>query len=175
MFVILINNFWSILSIFAQILTVALIVVYFSPKVRNSAFARFFKEHGLIVAFIASFLSMIGSLIYSNVIGYAPCTLCWYQRIFMYPQVFLMAIAIWKKDQGMKLYGFILSVIGAIIALYHYFGQIGLTTLPCPAIGYSVSCSQTFVLQYGYITIPMMAFSAFILIAATFAISLKKE
>lgn len=169
------NLLWSVLSIVAELLTVYLLAAYAVPKLAESGVGRFFRDHGLLVAFVVSLLATAGSLIYSDVIGYQPCKFCWFQRIFMYPQVLLMGIALWKKDQGMKLYGLVMSVIGAAIALFHYTGQLGLTPLPCSAVGISVSCSERFVLELGYITIPMMAFSAFALIAATLLLSLKKR
>jgi disulfide bond formation protein DsbB len=162
-----VNMLWGALSIVAQALVVLLIAARFSPKLRDSAFGRFFKERGLLVAFIVATLATLGSLIYSDVIGYQPCKLCWFQRIFMYPQVLLMGMALCRKDPSMKLYGLVMSGIGALIAAFHYTGQLGLTPLPCSAVGISVSCSERFVMEFGYITIPMMALSAFALIAAT--------
>lgn len=168
------NIFWGVLVMVAQILSVALIIAHVSPRFRESSFGRFFKERGLLVAFVVSFLATAGSLIYSDVIGYAPCKLCWFQRICMYPQVILMGVAYFRKESFMKLYGLILSIFGAAIALYHYIGQLGLTPLPCSAVGISVSCSERFVMEFGYITIPMMAFAAFVLIALTLSLSFRK-
>jgi len=165
------NQIWGILSIVAQIITLYILFAFFSPKLRNSSFGKFFRDHGLLVACVIAILSTAGSFIYSDLIGYAPCKLCWFQRIFMYPQVLLLGIAVYRKDQWMKFYGFILSVIGAAIALFHYTGQIGMTPLPCSAVGVSVSCSVRFVMEFGYITIPMMAFSAFLLSAVVLAFS----
>lgn len=93
----------------------------------------------------------------------------------MYPQVFLMGVALYRRDISMRVYGLVLSSVGAVLALWHYLGQLGFGTLPCSAVGYSVSCADRFVMQYGYITIPMMAFSAFLLIALSCAVSLKKD
>ena len=71
-----------------------------------------------------------------------------------------------KRDYKMADYSIVLSIIGAVLAGYHYLLQIGVApALPCSAVGYSASCSQRFVLQYGYITITMMALSVFVLIA----------
>lgn len=114
---------------------------------------------------MVALVAMVGSLIYSEIIGYEPCKLCWLQRIFMYSQVILLGMALFKKDYKIISYSIVLSIIGAIIAGYHYLLQLGVASgLPCSAVGYSVSCSQRFVMQYGYITIPMMALSAFVLI-----------
>lgn len=122
-------------------------------------------RHGLGVAFLISLIATTSSLFYSEIAGYAPCTLCWYQRIFIYPQVLLLGFALWKKDRTIADYSILLSGVGAFIAIYHYYIQLGGSLLtPCSAVGYSVSCSQRFVLQFGYITIPMMSLTAFSLI-----------
>lgn len=175
MFVTLINFLGSAFSVITGILTIILIAVYFSPKARATPFGKFFRDRALVVVFIVSFLSLIGSLVYSDVIGYAVCQLCWYQRIFMYPLVLLSGIAILRKDYWMKFYCLIFSIIGVAISLFQYLGQLGLAPLPCNAIGYGASCSERFVFELGYITIPMMAFSAFILMAVVLALSLKKD
>jgi len=84
----------------------------------------------------------------------------------MYPQVFLLGLALYKKDLGMAPYSLLLSSVGAVIAFYHYLLQLNIVpSLPCSAVGYSVSCSQIFVMNFGYITIPLMAFTAFLLLA----------
>lgn len=121
-------------------------------------------KHAVVLAFIVALVSMLGSLFYSEVAGYEPCKLCWYQRIFMYSQVFILLIALIRRRQDVVDYCLGLSGIGSSIALYHYLGQITNTNLPCSFVGYSSACSQRFVLEYGYITIPMMALTGFLLI-----------
>lgn len=170
-----VNNFFSLSSIIAQAISVVLLASLFSKTLRGSMFVSFFATRSILIAFIASSLAMAGSLTYSDVIGYAPCVLCWFQRIFIYPQVFLTVVALYNRDLSIRLYGVVLSSIGAALALWHYLGQLGFGTLPCSAIGYSVSCAERFVMQYGYITIPMMALSAFLFILLSFAVSLKKD
>lgn len=169
------NSGASIFSIVAQVLSLILLVSLFSKSFRDSVFVSFFATKATLITFVVSGLAMAGSLTYSDVIGYAPCVLCWYQRIFMYPLVFLTGIALYRRDVSMRLYALVLSCIGGAIALWHYLGQLGFGTLPCSAVGYSVSCAERFVMQYGYITIPMMAFSAFLLIALSCAVSLEKD
>lgn len=171
------NMFWSVLSIAAQALSAMLIVSLFSARVRALPVVRFFKDKSILVAFVVSLLATAGSLVYSDVIGYLPCKLCWFQRIFMYPQAAIMLIALIRKDAWIRVYGLILSAIGAGIALFHYVGQLGWNPfgLECLALGQSAECAKNFVLQLGYVTIPLMSFSAFLLIALSFAVSLKKD
>lgn len=133
-------------------------------KLKTSYFepTRRLGHNALWFALLVSAVSMGGSLYFSEVNGFEPCVLCWYQRIFMYPQVILAAVALWKRQERQFFtYSMPLSVIGAAIALYHYVMQRGLADLPCPTVGYSVSCSQYFSLSYGYITIPVMALTGF--------------
>ncbi|MEK6872806.1 MAG: disulfide oxidoreductase, partial [Nanoarchaeota archaeon] len=125
----------------------------------------FFKKNYLLFGFIVSVIATLGSLFYSEILRYTPCILCWWQRIFMYPQVLIFGFAFLKKDNKIANYSILLSFIGGVIALYHYLMQIGaIRGSTCDIVGYSLSCSETFFLSYGYITIPMMALTAFILL-----------
>ena len=167
-----INLILGILTIVSQI-TIALLIVLLIFK--KDKLDSLLKKYALPLSFAIVLAATAGSLFYSEIAGYEPCKLCWLQRIFIYPQTILLGIAIWKKDYEIALYSLALSVIGAIIAGYHYLLQIGIAPeLPCSAVGYSVSCSQRFVMQFGYITIPMMAFSAFVLIALLMALKIKR-
>ncbi|PJE74202.1 MAG: disulfide bond formation protein B [Candidatus Taylorbacteria bacterium CG10_big_fil_rev_8_21_14_0_10_41_48] len=174
-FVNFVNNLWSILSMVAQVLSVVLLVSLFFKKIRDSIFVSFFASRSVLISFVVSGLAMAGSLTYSDVIGYAPCVLCWFQRILMYPQVVIMGVALYSRDVSVRIYGLILSSVGMVVALWHYLGQLGFGSLPCSAVGYSVSCADRFVMQYGYITLPLMAFSAFALMTLSLAVSLKKD
>jgi len=133
---------------------------------RNKKIIGYLSKKAILFSFIVALLATLGSLFYSEVAGFEPCKLCWFQRIFMYPQTILLAIALGKKNEGLAVYNSLaLSLIGAAIAGYHYLLQIGAApALPCSAVGYSAACSQRFVMQFGYITIPLMALTGFALI-----------
>ena len=124
-----------------------------------------FKKNYLLFGLIVSMVATLGSLFYSEILKYPPCILCWWQRIFMYPQFLIFGFALINKDNKIFNYSILLSLIGGGISLYHYLIQRGvLQTSSCDVVGYSSSCSETFFLSYGYITIPMMALTAFILL-----------
>ena len=115
-------------------------------------------------------MATIFSLVYSEIIGYEPCKLCWFQRIFIYPQVILLGLAWYRKEWILSLYSVVLSVMGGTIALYQYLLSFGIVpSLPCAAGNEGVSCNQIFVVEFGYITIPLMSLSGFLLILAVFA------
>jgi disulfide bond formation protein DsbB len=151
-------NFWlSLGTIGLQIASVILLVALFS----KNNFRLLIEKHSLLIGFLAVLASVSGSLIYSLAIGFTPCELCWYQRILLFPQVILLIMALWKKDIGIWIYLRVLSLIGAAIAAYHYYGQMfNSSSLPCPATG--PSCAQVPFVEFGYITIPMMSLSVFI-------------
>jgi disulfide bond formation protein DsbB len=119
---------------------------------------------GCLISTSATF----GSLIYSEVVGYPACVLCWIQRIFMYPQLFLFGLALYRKERSIIPYAFFLSLIGMAVALYQWIKDMLLlyshTTIPCPAVSGLPSCDKIYVLEMGYITIPMIALNAFVLL-----------
>jgi len=170
--VFLVNRILAILTVFGQVIGISFLVIflfYFLNKkklkfVKNSIFRKIVK-YSYHLALIVSLTATLGSLFYSEIAGFEPCKLCWFQRILMYPMPLLLSLAIWKKDKSINDYLITLSGIGIVIAFYHYYLQRGgQSILPCSTIGYSVSCSNSFVMELGYITIPLMAATAFLLI-----------
>lgn len=156
----------SLLTVLGQIIIVVLLISFLLKKTgKHVPLLAFVQKNAILFAFIVAFIATTGSLFYSEIAGYDPCKLCWFQRIFMYPQVLLLGIALLKKDRGIAPYCIVLSVVGTTIAAYHYLLQLGIAPeLSCGVVGYSVSCAQLFVMHFGYITIPMMALTAFLMI-----------
>lgn len=133
-----------------------------SPKVMEGL-RTFFKKHSILFAFIVAFVATLGSLFYSEIALYEPCKLCWYQRIFMYPLVLMFAIALWKKDRRVFRYAIPMTVVGGIIATYHYITQMIQYSATC-GTNVAVPCTIKYIFHFGYVTISMMALTAFILI-----------
>ncbi len=133
-------------------------------------------KHGLWLALFVALLAMMGSLFFSEGAGFEPCKLCWFQRILMYPQVIILLLAALRRDKKVAIYSLSLSLVGLVIALYHYYVQVsGVEILPCSVVGYSVSCTKNFFLRYGYITIVVMSATAFGLISMLMAIVLNEK
>ncbi|MFJ7638862.1 disulfide oxidoreductase [Peribacillus sp. NPDC097206] len=122
------------------------------------------KENWLFIAWAASIIAMFGSLYFSEIKQYEPCTLCWYQRIIMYPFTVILGIAIIRKDHWISFYTMILSGIGALISTYHYLIQkVSLFSDHSLACG-RVPCTGQYINWFGFITIPALALVAFIII-----------
>ena len=43
----------------------------------------------VFLAWLIATLATLGALFMSEIMGLAPCVLCWYQRIFMFPLVII--------------------------------------------------------------------------------------
>lgn len=141
----------------------ALLVSPFRKSRRGMEIADFFRQYAVLFSFIVSFVSVASSLFYSEIAGFAPCVLCWWQRVFLYPQAVILFVALFKKDWGVRKYALALSGLGFLVAFYHTYIQFGGESLaPCPVGG--VSCQFIYFLEYGYVTIPTMALTAFGLI-----------
>lgn len=123
------------------------------------------SKWGLWIGLALTFAGSALTLFYSEILGFPPCPLCWWQRVFLYPQVLIFALALYKRDRAAADYAILLSIAGAAVALYHHALQVlPAGSLPCPAQG--VSCAQRFIFEFGYITFPLMAFSLFAFIIA---------
>lgn len=120
--------------------------------------------------------ALIGSLILSDVIGFIPCTLCWWQRILMYPIAFVATVGIIRKDISFGYYVLPFAVIGICVSFYHSLLQWGIireTVLDCSLTG-AVSCTDATINWLGFITIPFMAFVSFVTIAILAWLSLPR-
>ena len=164
----LVNKILSVGVIIIQLIFIVSLfgLIFYQPK-KGSELAKFLGKRGILLAFVIALAATLGSLFYSEIAGYAPCDLCWYQRIFMYPQVIILGISLWHKDLGAAKYGLPLAIIGLVIALYHnYIILSGSTLSVCTQSTFTgVSCLQRYVFEFGYVTIPLMSFSAFALVA----------
>lgn len=130
----------------------------------------FFQNYGGVLALIVATTAMLGSLYFSEIAGFIPCTLCWYQRILMYPLVLIMAVGVIKQDEYLPSYVLPLSMIGIGVSGYHVLLQNGVFSSPS-ACAVGVPCGASYVNYLGFITIPVMAFTAFMLITAIMALT----
>ena len=117
----------------------------------------------LWLAFAVALTATSGSLYFSEVAGFPPCTLCWYQRIAMYPQVIILGVAAARGDAGVIRYAGPLAVIGALISIWH-IGVERIPTLPSGSCSLEVPCSTIWVQVLGFVTIPTMALAGFLAI-----------
>lgn len=138
------------------------------------------RDNRLYLAWVVALVATLGSLYLSEIRHFNPCPLCWFQRIFMYPQAILLGIAAFSSDLRIRRYAIPLSVIGALIALFHNMEMWGIIEAPkmCTADP-AASCGTPWPV-WGMdsplntiLSIPMLSLLAFSLITAL--LSWKRE
>ncbi len=129
----------------------------------DGALRHWIGDSAYWLAWLVALASLVGSLYYSEIVGYPPCSLCWYQRIAMYPLVIILAIAAWKRDTSVRRYVLPLLVLGGLVAAYQYV--IGYTP-DVEVLGCSldVSCTERHIWEFGFVDFPFMSLVAFSLI-----------
>jgi len=153
------------LSLLSGVIGILLVVALAVPASRRALAVRVSGSEGLLVgiAALTAFVASAGSLYYSQVVGFVPCLLCWYQRIAMYPLVPVLAVGLLRRDRGVWAYGVPLSVIGLVIALYHVLIQFR-PSLEVVACGTGVPCTARYLAVFGFVSIPVMAAGGFLLV-----------
>lgn len=123
------------------------------------------KNYNLLYgAWLIAIVSVVGSMFFSQVMNLPPCSLCWYQRIFIFPLAVTLAAGFLQKDAKAFWYSFPLALGGWVISLYHnllYYKVIPKPITPCSS---GVSCTDKQLEILGFISIPLMAFVSLTLI-----------
>ena len=128
----------------------------------------------LFSAWVLVAVSTLGSLFFSYIMEFAPCVLCWYQRICLFPLVIILATGLFPLDKRVIKYSLPLAIAGWITAFYHnllYSGIIPQDLQPCSK---GVSCTEKYIDLLGFLTIPMLSLISFSIII-TLLILLKRR
>ncbi len=156
-----VTTFLALLALLASLAIVVVVVLVAIGRIEPV------RQHvgpaALWLAFIVAGTATAGSLYMSEVAGFIPCTLCWYQRIAMYPLVILLGLAAWRGDAGVRRYVVAVAGVGAAIAAYHVVLQ-RLPGLPSGGCSLDTPCTLIYVERFGFITIPVMALIGFLAI-----------
>lgn len=120
----------------------------------------------LFICWLIATTSTMGSVFFSYVMEFAPCVLCWYQRICLFPLVILLAVGLFSFDKSVVKYTLPLAIAGWLTAFYHtllYAGIIPESIQPCTQ---GISCTEEYINLFGFITIPMLSLLSFSMIIA---------
>jgi disulfide bond formation protein DsbB len=161
--------------VLAVVLVVAVAALW-SPRARRLlAEARDGLLGGeLWVAAAFAIVATAGSLFFSEVSDFIPCRLCWFQRIGMYPLAALLLIAAIRHDaRGGALYGLPLAAFGSLVAVYHIYIEYHpeAETAACKV---GASCTVKWIDKIGYITLPVLALTAFLAIIVLLSLALSR-
>lgn len=129
----------------------------------QNKFSSTLDRNALLLAFswLVALVATLGSLYYSEVRNFIPCTLCWYQRIAMYPLVFILGIATWKNDAQIRPYALTLSLLGLFWSSYHLL-ELWVPGLAPNVCKGPIPCNVEYIPSF---PIPLQAGIAFLLIS----------
>lgn len=118
----------------------------------------------IFLAWLVAMVSTLGALFLGEVMGYTPCVLCWYQRIAMFPLTLILAAGLFPFDRRVVRYALPLAAVGCLLAAFHLAlvaGWIPEAIKPCQQ---GVPCSNTPVVWFGFVTIPLLSLLSFSII-----------
>jgi disulfide bond formation protein DsbB len=166
-----INKFLALGTIFLQIIIIVIFICLIFFRKRNNPILLFLKEYTFIFGFLGAFGAFALSLFYSEIVGYPPCELCWIQRIFLYPQLILFGMELYKRDRSIVDFSLVFASIGSLVSIYHIYVENGGTKgLACATISPTsttqVSCAVRYIYEFGYVTMPIMALTLSLFIIA---------
>lgn len=166
---------FGVLGLLGQVLVGVLVVVIvlavLSPRFRRRVVTSWgsLQVQALVAAWVIAAIATGGSLYFSEIAGYIPCQLCWYQRICMYPLTMTLLVGVWVRGRAAALYSLIFPLVGIVVAARHIYIEENPEAETC-VIG--APCATKWIDEFGYITIPVLALTAFVLIGLLTAVAL---
>ncbi|REK20627.1 MAG: disulfide bond formation protein B [Actinobacteria bacterium] len=166
------NTFLAILALLSLAASVGLLVYRFA-RGREAALSLL-GDSAVWLAWLVAAVATGGSLIYSEVIHFIPCRLCWYQRIAMYPLAIVLLVGAIRREVVVRYYALPLSLGGALISIWHYLTQT-FPSLEGGACDPTNPCSAKYVNVFDFVSIPFMAGAGFIVISVLLAFYVRTE
>ena len=123
---------------------------------------KIFSTTIILLCFLVASVATLGSLFFSEIMNFVPCSMCWYQRIFMYPLVLVFLVNLLYPDDKVFKYAMILVITGLVFSIYHnllMFDIIPESIVPCVS---GVPCSTEYINWFGFVTIPLLSFIAYL-------------
>ena len=169
----------AVLGVVGQVLAVALIVVaalaLFGVRGPLATVRSWLWGYELWAAFVVAAVATGGSLFLSQVAGFVPCELCWFQRICMYPLSILTLFAAVHGDNRFARYLLPFPVIGACVSIYHLLIENQVIAEPSACRIGGAGCAVKWINYFGYMTIPMLTLTGFVLLIEFLALASAEE
>jgi disulfide bond formation protein DsbB len=161
----------AVLGVAGQVLAALLLLVALAALLGVRGPLRVLRAgvegYELWLVFLVAAIATGGSLFFSETAGFIPCELCWYQRICMYPLAIVTLLAAVADDRRAARYLLALPLVGAGVSVYHLLIENGVVKqsqiclLSAPG-----GCATKWIEEFGYVTIPTLALTAFALVFA---------
>ena len=164
------TNFFLVLTLVVDAVLVVAAVLALAALVSRRArdavvsVATAVAPQSVLLAWIVATVTTLGSLYYSEHAGFAPCELCWYQRIVMYPLVIVLGVACLRRDTKVWMTALVFVVVGAPLSLYHWLVERVPAFAESSSCSISAPCSTPWFEKLGFVTLAWMAMSSFLVI-----------
>jgi len=127
-------------------------------------------------AWLFAATATLSALFLGEIVGLPICSMCWYQRIFMFPLAVILPFGLFPDlDRRLIRAGLALAVIGLLLALYHQGIVSGIVPARIQPCRQGVPCSETVVTWFGFITIPLLSIAAFTTLVALLGAALYRS
>jgi disulfide bond formation protein DsbB len=104
------------------------------------------RRNAIYFAWLIALVGFCISVFYGEILGNPPCTLCWYQRISLFPLVILLGIAAYRGESLILPYVLPIVFLGGFVAIFHLLqpyvpllqaAKICRLGVPCAHTGFS--------------------------------------
>lgn len=129
----------------------------------NLGMIQFIQKNAMYIVIAQVIAAIVGSLYFSDVKGFEPCVLCWYQRIFMYSLLPVVTIALLKRERRIYHYTIPMAILGIIVSIYHNLLYTGIIKNE-DFCSRGISCTSKYIEYFGFVTIPFLALVGFAVI-----------
>src|SRR5215467_1610602 len=158
----------SVLGVIGQVLVAIGILVgllaLFGVRGPLNGIRQLLWGYELWAAFVVAAIATGGSLFFSQIAGFIPCEMCWFQRICMYPLSILTLWMAWNNDNRASRYLLPLPIVGACVSIYHILIENHWTGEPAACTAGGTGCAFKWINEFGYMTIPTLALTGFLLL-----------
>lgn len=161
-----INLIYATAGLVVLFIIMSLVYDYFFNE--QKLYEKFIEPYVWLILIATSLGGVATTLLYSEVFGFIPCSLCWLQRVALYPQALMSVLAFQCKDSlNFPRYGMALSIFGFVVAVYQYIYQaipqevLESGVMPCLADG-SADCSKKVMEVFGFVTFPFLSAVLFV-------------
>jgi disulfide bond formation protein DsbB len=164
------------LGLVGQIIAGGLILVFVLALVGVRGPLRAVRDalwgYELWAAFVVAAIATGGSLFFSETAHFVPCELCWFQRICMYPLSITTLVLALRGDHRAARYLLPLPIVGAGVSVYHLLVENGVVKqAKACLISAPGGCATKWINEFGYMTIPTLALTAFVLLIIFLALA----
>jgi len=117
----------------------------------------------------------LGSLFFSEIMELPPCSLCWVQRIFMFPLAIILLVGLFPPDGSVVRYALPLALCGVATAVFHVLLQLGVIPEGASPCHQGVSCADASLAFFGFVSIPVLSLAVFSAVAGLLYYSTRSD